>query len=65
MQEYALYKRDEFLCVGTVQEIARMRGITVRAVRYYRTPSYQRRCKGTNANHNRMILVPLDEEDEA
>lgn len=60
-KEYALYKGDELLDMGTVKELARQFNVKIETIHYYNTPTYKRR---TNPNRARR-LVPLDwDEDE-
>ncbi|AZF92419.1 host nuclease inhibitor [Streptococcus phage CHPC930] len=52
VKEYALYKGDELLAMGTKSEIAKQLGISVRSVTCYGTPSYAKR---TSENARRLI----------
>lgn len=40
MKEYALYKGDELLAMGTKREIAEQLGVSPSTVGYYGTPVY-------------------------
>lgn len=42
-KEYALYKGEELLAMGTKREIAEQLGVSVSTIGYYRTPVYARR----------------------
>ena len=42
VKEYALYKGDELLAMGTKREIAEQLGVSVNTVSYYGTPVYAR-----------------------
>ena len=53
VKEYALYKGDELLAMGTKDEIAKQLGISVRSVTYYGTPSYAKR---TNEKYGRRLV---------
>ena len=53
MKEFALYKGDELLAMGTKREIAEKLGISVRSVTCYGTPSYARR---TSEAHSRRLV---------
>lgn len=53
VKEYALYKGDELLAMGTKREIAKQLGISVRSVTCYGTPSYARR---TSEEHSRRLV---------
>lgn len=56
LKEYALYKGDKFLGVGTVKELAKQMGTTEQAIRYYHTPAYKKR------NYkNCRVLVRIEE----
>ncbi|MGB3160931.1 MAG: hypothetical protein WBA84_06750 [Carnobacterium sp.] len=56
-KEYALYKGENMLAIGTLQEIANEMKIKLSSVRYIKTPSYQKRGTGKN----RHVLVDLEE----
>ncbi|MGJ0847463.1 hypothetical protein ACR77J_12300 [Tissierella praeacuta] len=65
MREYAFYKGDEILSIGTIPEIAEKLGVKRDTVAYYKTQAYQNRLKRRNAlNGNVRILIPLDDEGE-
>lgn len=48
VKEYALYKGQELLAMGTKREIAEQLGISVRSVSFYGTPSYAKRTSEKN-----------------
>ena len=52
--EYALYKGDKLVTFGTANDIAKERGVLESTIRFYQTPSYQKRAKN---NNNRLVLV--------
>lgn len=54
--EYALYRGEECLVIGTAEEIAKDQGIAISSVYYYGTPAHKKRIKG-----NAKVLVKLDE----
>lgn len=54
--EFALYKGDRFIAIGTAEDLARSQGVTADTIRYYSTPAHLRRAEGTN----RFIAVRLD-----
>lgn len=57
-KEYALYKGDTFLAMGTIKEIAEKMGKTENALRFYHTPAYKRR------NYkNGYILINVEVEE--
>lgn len=63
-KEYALYKGEQILAIGTIAYISRILGIKRETIKYYRTQAYQNRLKRRNAlNGNVRILVVLEEDE--
>lgn len=61
MEEYALYKGEEILAIGTVPYIARVTGVKEQTISFYKTKSYKNRLKKRNAlDGNVRVLVSLD-----
>lgn len=56
MKEYALYKGDECLAIGTIKEIAEKMDVKYRTIKFYTTPSYKRRCKRRKAKNFREMV---------
>lgn len=56
--EYALYKGDELIMVGTIKEIAEEMGVQEHTIRFYQSPSYKRRGK-----NNRKVLIKIEEDN--
>lgn len=64
MKEYALYKGEQILAIGTIPYIARVLGVKRETITYYRTNAYQNRLKKRNAlNGNVRVLIELDKEE--
>lgn len=57
MKEYALYKGEEMLAIGTLDELAAWKGVARKTIQFYQYPTYQKRAKNSK---NRMIVIPLD-----
>lgn len=57
--EYALYKGEQLVAIGTVREIAEERGVSEKSIRFYQSGVYKRRSK--SENNNRLNLIRLDE----
>mgnify|MGYP001420577242 CR=1 FL=1 len=57
MKEYAIYKGEEILAIGTLQEIAASLCVEIETVKFYGMPSYLKRVKGDKARE----LVELEE----
>ena len=49
--EYALYKGEELIGIGTAEELANKLGILKSTVKFYGTPAYNRRRKNTENRH--------------
>lgn len=60
MREYALYKGDEFICLGTLRQIADYTGLDEKTIRYYGTKAY--RNKWVNDGRDRKILIKIEED---
>lgn len=41
MKEYALYKDDEFICIGTLKEIANYLGVTYGSIKTFKAKPYR------------------------
>lgn len=54
VKEYALYKGEELLAMGTKREIAEQLGVSASTVGYYRTPVYARR---TSEKGRRLVEI--------
>lgn len=55
-EEYAVYKGDDFVTIGTVYEIAKELGVSVQTAKFYTYPAYKKRNK-----KNRIILDLIEE----
>ena len=63
MKEYAVYKGDRFLTMGTGQECAEHLGVKPETIRWYTSPAYQRRLQKRKASDNvRQVLKMEDDE---
>lgn len=63
MKEYALYKGDEILQIGTISEIAEKQNIKERTVKFYKTPIYEKRIQSRKSKKAR-ILIEIESEEE-
>lgn len=64
VREYAFYKGENLLALGTICEIAKQMGVQEQTISYYKTQAYQNRLKRRNAiSGNVRILIPIDDED--
>lgn len=53
-KEYALYKGEELIAMGTEREIAEQLGVSPSTIGYYGTPVYARR---TSENGRRLVKL--------
>lgn len=56
MKEYALYKGEEILAIGTIKEIAEKMGVKKRTIKFYLTPTYRKRIKGSEKRRELIRL---------
>ncbi|MFY0760213.1 hypothetical protein AB1K32_15185 [Metabacillus dongyingensis] len=59
--DLAVYKGDEFICLGTARECAEYMGIKVDSVRFYLSPVYKRRIEARDAK-NAIIVIKIEED---
>lgn len=53
-KEYAVYKNDEIMCIGTIKEIAKELKIKEKSVMFYGTKSHTNR---TSENARRLVIL--------
>ncbi len=58
-KEYALYKGENLLMIGTIAEIAKAQGVKRSTILFYQTPAYLRRYEKSHIG-NYKVLVKLD-----
>lgn len=54
-KEYALYKGDKLLAMGTAKELADRFGVKVSTIHFYKSPTYIKRTNETKAR--RLIEI--------
>ena len=59
MKVYAMYKGEECLGIGTLEELAKELNVKYRTIAFYLTPTYKKRIK---KGKNRRELVYLGSE---
>ena len=59
IKEYALYKGDKFLMIGTINEIAKAYNVKPNTVRYYGNPSYKKRREN---GEDYLLLIEIEED---
>ena len=55
--EYALYRGDEFLDIGTIKELSKRYNISVKTLRWYSTPCYKNKIKNKNKSDIDIIMA--------
>lgn len=58
-KEYALYKGEELIIIGTIEEIAKAQGVKRKTILFYQTPAYLKRHENSHIG-NYKVLVKLD-----
>ena len=58
MKEYALYKGDSLISIGTIKEIAEDTGVKPETIYFYKSAVYQNR--GTGRNRKQLIIIEDD-----
>lgn len=59
MKEYAVYKGDEFLAIGTTKELSKKLNIKEETIRKYATNWAKKRSKG-----NSLIVFRVEEDEK-
>lgn len=54
--EYAMYKGEELLAMGTTEEICKQMNIGKKTFLYYRTKAYKERIKNRKARNYRIVI---------
>ena len=60
-KEYALYKGDNFITLGTIPEIAKKLEVTPQTIYFYKTPAYKKR-KRNGKDYLELVEIEKDEE---
>lgn len=63
-RDYALYKGEEIMCIGTIDEIAKAQGIDRQTVKFYKTPGYLKRVEKRKTSNSSMLLIEIVEDEE-
>ena len=60
-KEYAVYRGDTLVAVGTSKEVAEQMGIKQKTLWWYTTPAYKKRVK---SGRNKQEVIILDDKEE-
>lgn len=58
--EYAMYKSEELLAMGTSNEICEQMNISIKTFWFYRTKTYQNRYKCKEGNRREIVRIDND-----
>lgn len=58
-REYALYKGDECLGIGTIKELAQKFNVKEKTISFYSSPAYLKRREKSRLN-NYKVVIKLD-----
>ena len=64
MKEYALYKGEQILSIGSIKEIAIDQSIKTSTVRFYGCSAYLKRVAARKKSNKYKILISLDDEED-
>lgn len=59
MKQYALYKGDEFLEIGTRKELAEYLGVSITTIDFYKSKAWLER-----SGYRSYVLVEVKEDEE-
>jgi hypothetical protein len=62
--EYAVYKGEEILVIGTAKECAEKLQVKIQTIRFYASPVHLKRVEKSKDPEERMIAVKIDDKDE-
>lgn len=62
-KEYAVYKGESLVCIGTMQECARHMGVLPETVYFYTTQAYKRRLAKRKKAKNYLTVTELEDEE--
>lgn len=63
-REFALYKGDEFVTIGTIREIAKYENTQPQSIAYLKTEAYKRKIEKRKISETAKILISVDENEE-
>ncbi|HDR7378783.1 MULTISPECIES: hypothetical protein [Bacillus cereus group] len=60
LKEYAIYKGESLICIGTVQECAQHMGVLPKTILFYKT--HRKRVASRKKARNYLNVTALDED---
>lgn len=62
--EYAVYRGDEFVCLGTYKECAAHLGISPETVRFYGSPAHLKRSENNKFEKDFIVVIRIEEDED-
>ena len=62
LREFALYKGENVLAIGTISDIANQLEVRKDTIAYYKTQAYRRKLEKRKNSNNPIILIEIEEE---
>ena len=62
MTEYAMYKGDEILYIGTLEEIAEKHGVKKQTIYHYTTDAYKKKIAKRNKAENFIEVFRIEDD---
>ena len=59
-KEYALYKGDRFIDLGTRKYLSELLNVTEQTIYFYATPTYKKRG---GENNNRYVVIEIEDDE--
>lgn len=61
--DYIMYKGESLIHIGTLDELAEVKGVQRKTIQFYLTPTYQRRIARRKNARNYITVEKLDDEE--
>ena len=57
MKEYALYKGEKLLIIGTIDEIAKNQNVQKKTIYFYHSKAYLKRRKKSHIGNYKILII--------
>jgi len=64
MSDYALYKGDEFVCLGSLQEVASYQGVKSTTISYLASKAYMKKLEKRKNCDSALIAIRIEDDDD-
>jgi hypothetical protein len=62
--DYAVYKGDSLICIGSLKECAAHMDVLPETIRFYTTPTYEKRIAKRKNPRNYITVIKLEDDEE-